>query len=82
MSELGKAGAIKPVIELTTGDVFENAIRAIGVFAACEWFGYLSDSEFTKDTIRVLVERTEQSEKDRELAASIAAIREQPMEAL
>ena len=38
-------------------DRFENAIRTVGVVAACEWFGHRPDSEFTKETIRVLNER-------------------------
>ena len=38
-------------------DRFENAIREIGVAAACEWFGYSHDSEFTKETARILDER-------------------------
>ena len=38
-------------------DRFENAIREIGVVAACEWFGYSHDSEFTKETARILDER-------------------------
>ena len=39
-------------------DIFENAIRAIGVEFACEWFGHEADSEFTKETIKVLCERS------------------------
>lgn len=38
------------VDEYCPNDVFENAIRTYGVVAACEWFGYTADSEFTKDT--------------------------------
>tara|TARA_Y100000310_G_C20177862_1_gene576694 strand:- start:100 stop:267 length:168 start_codon:yes stop_codon:yes gene_type:complete len=37
-------------------DVFENAIRDIGVEAACEWFG--CDSDFTKEAINILTERS------------------------
>lgn len=55
---LGAAGAIPLVEEDTTGDMFENAIRRIGVTAACEWFGYAPDSESTAETIRVLQERS------------------------
>jgi hypothetical protein len=58
MNELGKAGAIPTETASTTGAVFENAIRAFGVTAACEWFGHRPDSEFTKETIHVLVERS------------------------
>lgn len=35
-------------------DEFENAIRKFGIINACEWFGHLSDSEFTKETIQHL----------------------------
>lgn len=52
-----KAGGWVAVPESTTGDAFENAIRRYGVVAACEWFGYAHDSEFTKETQRVLNER-------------------------
>jgi hypothetical protein len=38
-------------------DRFENAIREVGVAAACEWFGHDADSEFTKSTIAILAER-------------------------
>lgn len=53
--------AIPPVDETCPNDVFENAIRAFGPVAACEWFGYSSDSDFTKETVRVLRERSERS---------------------
>lgn len=39
-------------------DRFENAIREIGVVAACEWFGYSADSDFTKEASRALDERS------------------------
>ena len=39
-------------------DVFENAIRDVGVVAACEWFGHAPDSEFTKETQKLLMERS------------------------
>lgn len=45
------------VPEQTPMDRFENAIREFGVVPACEWFGHSSDSEFTKETARVLDER-------------------------
>lgn len=51
--------SIPLVTERCPSDVFENAIRTIGPVAACEWFGYAADSEFTKETIRVLRERSE-----------------------
>lgn len=47
------------VEERTPSDRFENAIREFGIVAACEWFGHRPDSEFTKETIRVLAERAE-----------------------
>jgi hypothetical protein len=49
---------IAPVPERTPMDVFENAIRAVGVVAACEWFGYAPDSQFTRITIATLIERS------------------------
>lgn len=45
------------VVERTTGDRFENAVREFGVVNACEWFGHRADSEFTKESIRILAER-------------------------
>ena len=45
---------MKMVEEKCLNDVFENAIRAYGVVAACEWFGHSPDSDFTKDTIKHL----------------------------
>lgn len=57
--EFGKPGAIPLVPENTTGDVWENAIRKIGVHSACEWFGYPADHRFTLDTINVLRDRSE-----------------------
>ena len=48
-----------PFVEVTCPiDEFENYIRKIGVICACEWFGHMPDSEFTKETIRVLLERS------------------------
>ena len=38
-------------------DRFENAIREIGISTACEWFGHAPDSEFTRETIKVLNDR-------------------------
>lgn len=49
--------AIDRVPERVPMDRFENAIREIGVEAACEWFGHSYDSEFTKESIRILNER-------------------------
>jgi len=47
-----------PVEENVPNDVWENAIRKYGIVAACEWFGHSSDSEFTKETIRWLAQRS------------------------
>lgn len=60
-TDWGKPGAIPLVPERTTGDIWENAIRKAGVTSACEWFGYPSDHEFTKETIAVLRERSDES---------------------
>lgn len=51
------AGKLERVVERTTGDRFENAVREFGVVNACEWFGHAADSEFTKETVRLLIER-------------------------
>jgi hypothetical protein len=64
MSDIfGKPGAIPLVPENTTGDIWENAIRTIGVHSACEWFGYPANHEFTVETIQVLRERSAESNK-------------------
>lgn len=54
----GNPGDIPPVEEYCKADEFENYIREFGVVNACEWFGYSSDSEFTKETIELLLERS------------------------
>lgn len=61
--DFGAPGAIPLVPERTTGDAWENAIRTIGVNSACEWFGHSIYSDFTMDTIRVLLERSEEAAK-------------------
>ena len=43
-----------PVEERCPMDEFENAIRKVGIVAACEWFGHKADSEFTAETIDIL----------------------------
>lgn len=63
--EFGKPGAIPLVPENTTGDIWENAIRKIGVHSACEWFGYPADHEFTLDTINVLRDRSDEALAER-----------------
>ena len=45
------------VPEFTAMDAFENAIRRVGVVAACEWFGYAADSAFTRESALHLQER-------------------------
>lgn len=57
MSELLEL-AQTPVREVVPCDVWENAIRKYGIINACEWFGYSPDSEFTKETIEWLSEKT------------------------
>jgi hypothetical protein len=52
-------GDIKPVEVKCPSDIFENIIREWGVAFCCEWFGHHADSEFTKETIKTLSERTE-----------------------
>ena len=56
--EFGGAGEITPANVKCPMDEFENNVRAIGVVCACEWFGHDRDSEFTKETIRTLLERS------------------------
>lgn len=58
INDFGDPGKIPPVEIKCKMDVFENAIREIGVINACEWFGHSSDSEFTKETIEILMERS------------------------
>ena len=60
IKHLGSAGAIPPVTVKVPCDEFENMIRKFGVSFCCEYFGYSYDSEFTRDTIKHLVERSEQ----------------------
>ncbi|VVE59525.1 hypothetical protein PIN31009_05570 [Pandoraea iniqua] len=56
--KFGGAGEIAPADVKTPCDEFENAIRKIGVVAACEWFGYAADSDFTKETTQWLLAKT------------------------
>ena len=62
MSGINDGGprAIPAVPEHVPMDVFENAIRKVGVVNACEWFGYESTSDFTRDTIKLLRDRAEE----------------------
>ena len=63
-------------------DEFENAIRRIGVVAACEWFGHAPDSDFTAETIRALSERARhcmcEECKDGTIHASDCAVHNEP----
>ena len=54
----GGPGEIPAVHVNCPGDAWDNMIREVGVVWACEWFGYLPDSEFTKETIQTLLERS------------------------
>lgn len=54
----GNGNEIPPCKVRCPADIFENAIRAIGAEAACEWFGHSCDSDFTKSTIKILRERS------------------------
>lgn len=58
-TNLGGPGELPLVACSVPAQVFENAVRSFGIVAACEWFGYASDSEFTAETIKVLRERSE-----------------------
>lgn len=49
----GLPGAFKPIEEVCGMDAFENAIRAVGVVSACEWFGRRSSDTFTRETIEL-----------------------------
>lgn len=54
----GGANEIPPVEVKVPCDEFENTIRKFGVVFVCEWMGYSADSEFTKETIEILRERS------------------------
>ena len=54
----GNKNEIPPCEVTCPADVFENAVREIGVEFACEWFGHDADSEFTKKTVKTLCERS------------------------
>ena len=58
MVKLGGMNQIPQVEVCCKGDEFENEIRKIGVVFACEWFGHDMDSDFTKETIELLCERS------------------------
>ena len=57
--KFGGPGDIAPVPVVVPADAWENTIRAYGVVNACEWFGHHHDSEFTAETIRILLERSD-----------------------
>lgn len=54
---LAKASTLVPAV--TPCETFENAIRSFGIVAACEWFGYQSNSEFTAETVCALAAESE-----------------------
>ena len=56
--ENGGAGKIEHCVVECKADVFENAIRDIGVEFACEWFGHDRGSDFTRNTINILKNRS------------------------
>lgn len=48
-----------PLVEASClNDEFENMIRKFGVVNSCEWFGHAYDSEFTKETVEILKQRS------------------------
>jgi len=58
LDRMAKPFAIPLVENLSTsGNIFENAIRSVGVRSACEWFGQ-RDSLFERDTVICLLERS------------------------
>jgi hypothetical protein len=54
----GGPNEIPPAEVRCPNDEFENMIRKYGVVNACEWFGHSFDSEFTKETVEILLERS------------------------
>lgn len=62
MSDKLEPKAIKPVLEYSISDRFENAIREFGVGNTCEWFGHPFDGDFSQDTVEVLLERTKEKQ--------------------
>ena len=56
--KFGGKGEIKHCKVECPCDVFENSIRDVGVEFACHWFGHDNDSDFTKETILALCERS------------------------
>lgn len=53
-----KSGEI-PAVEIKCPmDRFENIVREMGVAFACEWFGHDVYSDFTKEAIITLCERS------------------------
>ena len=58
MLKYGDKNEIPPCDVKCPGDEFENMIRKMGVVFCCEWFGHDIDSDFTKETIRILCERS------------------------
>ena len=54
----GRANEILPVDVKCQADEFENMIRKLGVVFCAEWWGYDESSEFTKEVIAILLERS------------------------
>lgn len=54
----GGPNQIPEILPKCVAEEFENMIRRFGVVNACEWFGHAPDSEFTKETVRILMERS------------------------
>lgn len=54
----GKPNDIRPCTIRCGADNFENAIREFGVENAAEWFGHHAESDFVKETIEILRERS------------------------
>jgi hypothetical protein len=49
--------ALPPVPVTCGADEWDNIVRKWGVGYCCEWFGYDYDSEFTAETLRILMDR-------------------------
>lgn len=54
----GSPNEIPQVGVACPNDEFESVLRRFGVVNACEWFGWDSDSEFTRETIEYLLQRS------------------------
>lgn len=61
VEKYGHARAIPPAAETVPADRWDNIIREWGVVYACEWFGHHRSSDFTRDTITELLDRSAKS---------------------